>query len=76
MFLVESMLQLEQVRFIIEEQHRGGGDMEDAQWSYNHEEVKALNISMGNEEIESSGHIDNIEPLELVETMTSLKMEV
>lgn len=31
---------------------------------------------MGNREIESNGHRDNINPLELVETMRTLKMEV
>jgi hypothetical protein len=51
--------------------------MEDAQGYYNYgEEVKALNISMGNEEIKSNGHRNRMNPLELVEPVRSLNMEV
>jgi hypothetical protein len=39
------------------------------------EEVRGLNINIGNEEIESNGHRERFELVELVETM-SLKMEV
>jgi hypothetical protein len=51
--------------------------MKDAHGSYSHgEEVKGLNISIGNEETKSNGHRERIEPLELVETMKSLNIEV
>jgi hypothetical protein len=41
--------------------------MEDAQGTYNHkEEVKGMNISLGNEEIDSNGHKGMVEPVELI----------
>ena len=44
--------------------------MEEGEIQHHHEEeVKSLNINMGNKETESSGHTINIELLELVETM-------
>jgi len=51
--------------------------MEDAQGPYNNEEeVKGLNISMGNEKIEFNRNKDRMEPLYLVQTMRILNMEV
>jgi len=51
--------------------------MEDEHGTYNHEEaIKGMNINLGNEDIDSNGHRDGMEPLEIVETTTSLKMEV
>jgi hypothetical protein len=51
--------------------------MEDGQGPYSHEEeVRGLNISVGNEETKSNGIEREMEPLELVETMRSLNMEV
>jgi hypothetical protein len=50
------------------------GDMEDAQGPYNHEEeVKGLHVSMGNVETESNGRRRKAEPMELDDTMRSLK---
>ena len=40
------------------------------------EEVRGLNISIGNEETKSNGHRERFEPAELVETMRSLEIEV
>jgi hypothetical protein len=51
--------------------------MEDGQDPYMHEEEdRGLNISARNEDTESNGHKERIDPLELIETMRSLKMEV
>ena len=40
------------------------------------EVVRGLNVSVGNEEIESNGNTERFEPIELVETMRILNMEV
>lgn len=51
--------------------------MEDAHGTHSHEEeVWGLNISLGNEEIESNGHRSRSKPVELIETMKSLRVEV
>ena len=40
------------------------------------EEVRGLNINMGNEETKFNGHRESFDPIELVEAMRSMKMEV
>jgi hypothetical protein len=51
--------------------------MEVSQRAYNHErESKVQNISVGKDEIEFNGHRRKVEPIKLVETMRSLRMEV
>jgi len=51
--------------------------MGDVYGTYNHkEEVKGLNINLGNEKIEFKRHRDGVQPLELVEIMRRLRMEV
>jgi hypothetical protein len=51
--------------------------MEDAQGNHIHElEVRGINIILVNEETESNGHRCRVDPLELVETMKSLRMEI
>jgi hypothetical protein len=51
--------------------------MEDAQRTYSHKkEAKGQNINLGNEETKSNGHRSRVEPVELVETMRSLRMGV
>jgi hypothetical protein len=51
--------------------------MEDAKGAYNHErEGKGLNINLGNEETQSNEHRSEVEPIDLVETMRSLRVEV
>jgi hypothetical protein len=43
----------------------------------NHEEeVRSINISLGNEKIESNGYTHSMDSLELVENIRSLNMEV
>jgi hypothetical protein len=45
-------------------------DMDDAQGSYNHgDEIRGLNISLGNAEIESNGHRSRVEPVELMKSL-------
>jgi hypothetical protein len=51
--------------------------MEYGQNPYNHEEeVKGQNISMDNEETKFNGNRERMEPLELVWTIRSSRMEV
>jgi len=51
--------------------------MECAQGIHSHEEeVRRLNISVGNKETYSNGHRNIVEPKELIQTMKSLRMEV
>ena len=53
------------------------GGMEEGEFHCNlGEEVRGLNISIGNEEIEYNVHREIIELAKLVETMRSLRMEV
>jgi hypothetical protein len=51
-------------------------NMEDAHGTHNHEqEVRGLNINLGNEETQSNGYRSRVEPIELVKAMKSLRME-
>jgi hypothetical protein len=49
-------------------------DMEDSQGSYNHEEeVRGLDVNMGNEETDSNGRRSKVEPMDMDKTMRRLK---
>jgi len=51
--------------------------MEDAQKDYSHErEAIGQNINFDNEETKSNGCSSRVEPIELIETMRSLRLEV
>jgi hypothetical protein len=50
--------------------------MEDGQDPYSHEEeARGLNISAGDEDMESNRHIGRIGPLEMMKIMRRLNME-
>jgi len=65
-------VQEEQIKFIMRTR-----SLEDAQGTHSHEEEeKGLNINLGNEETWSNGHRSRAKPMELIQTMKSLRMEV
>ena len=51
--------------------------MEEGELPYNHEDdVRGQDISVGNAEIKTNGHREDINPQEFLETMRSKRMEV
>ena len=56
--------------------HIGRGIEEGETHYSSREEARGLNISIGNEETKSNGHRERIQSVELLETMTDLRMAV